>query len=149
MISRNCDFTGVLAIDMGGRIRGIHLQGNDMGRPIFESWMAPFRDLGVTTITIQDTGYTDHVSFDSVGLPGFQFIQDSLDYESRTHHSDLDLADHIDPADLMQASAVLAWYVYNAANSDERIPRKPLPRLCQRSAKISLQRSKRLPRTTV
>ena len=111
----------------GGKIRGIHLQGNDMARPLFETWMGPFRDLGVTAVTIRDTGYTDHVSFDSVGLPGFQFLQDPLDYFSRTHHSDLDVADHIEPGDLMQASAVLAWFVYNAANHKDLIPRKPLP----------------------
>jgi hypothetical protein len=112
----------------GGKIRGVHLQGNEMARPIFEAWMAPFKDLGVTTTTIRDTGGTDHQSFDAVGLPGFQFIQDPLDYGSRTHHSDLDVYDHVEAGDLMQASAVLASFVYNAANRPEIFPRKPLPK---------------------
>ena len=110
-----------------GKIRGIYLQGNDMVRPIFESWLAPFRDEGATTITIRNTGGTDHQSFDAVGLPGFQFIQDPLDYGSRTHHSELDVYDHANPADLMQASAILAAFVYAAANRSEMLPRKPLP----------------------
>src|ERR1043166_1961251 len=116
-------------VDNGsGKIRGIHLQGNEMVRPIFEAWMAPFKDLGVTTITIRDTGGTDHLSFDSVGLPGFQFIQDPLDYGSRTHHSELDVYDHAEPGDLMQASAVLASFVYHAATREAMLPRKPLPK---------------------
>jgi hypothetical protein len=110
-----------------GKIRGIYLQGNDMVRPIFESWMAPFRDQGAMTITIRNTGGTDHQSFDALGLPGFQFIQDPLDYETVTHHSELDVYDHANPADLMQASAILASFVYAAANRSEMLPRKPLP----------------------
>jgi len=112
----------------GGKIRGIHLQGNDMVRPIFESWLAPFKDLGVTTITIRDTGGTDHLSFDAVGLPGFQFIQDPLDYGTRTHHSELDVYDHVQAGDLMEASAVMAAFVYQAATQQEMLPRKPLPK---------------------
>jgi hypothetical protein len=120
---------GYLNLDNGtGKIRGIHLQGNDMMRPIFESWFAPFKDLGAGTITIRDTGGTDHLSFDAVGLPGFQFIQDPLDYGSRTHHSELDVYDHAEPGDLMQASAVLASFVYNAAMRENMLPRKPLPK---------------------
>jgi carboxypeptidase Q len=116
-------------VDNGtGKIRGVYLQGNDMVRPIFESWLAPFRDLGATTLTIRNTGGTDHQSFDDLGLPGFQFIQDPLDYGSRTHHSNLDVYDHVVPADLMQASAVLAAFVYDAATRAEMLPRKPLPR---------------------
>jgi len=116
-------------VDNGtGKIRGVYLQGNDMVRPIFESWLAPFRDLGATTLTIRNTGGTDHQSFDDLGLPGFQFIQDPLDYGSRTHHSNLDVYDHVVPADLMQASAVLAAFVYDAATRAELLPRKPLPR---------------------
>ncbi len=111
-----------------GKIRGVYLQGNDMVRPIFESWLAPFKDEGATTITIRNTGGTDHQSFDAVGLPGFQFIQDPLDYESRTHHSELDVYDHANPADLMQASAIVASFVYDAANRPEMLPRKPLPK---------------------
>jgi hypothetical protein len=111
-----------------GKIRGVYLQGNDMARPIFESWLAPFRDLGVTTISIRNTGGTDHESFDGVGLPGFQFIQDPLDYGTRTHHSTMDVAEHAQAADLMQASAVIASLVYEAANRKEAFPRKPLPK---------------------
>jgi carboxypeptidase Q len=116
-------------VDNGtGKIRGVYLQGNDMVRPIFESWLGPFRDLGATTLTIRNTGGTDHQSFDDLGLPGFQFIQDPLDYGSRTHHSNLDVYDHVVPADLMQASALLASFVYEAATRPEMLPRKPLPR---------------------
>ena len=110
-----------------GKVRGVYLQGNDMARPIFESWLAPFKDLGVSTISIRNTGGTDHLSFDAVGLPGFQFIQDPLDYGSRTHHSELDVYDHAEPGDLMQAAAVMASLVYDAANRVEAFPRKPLP----------------------
>jgi len=115
-------------VDNGtGRIRGVYLQGNDMARPIFEAWLAPFKDLGATTLTLADTGGTDHKSFDAVGLPGFQFIQDAVDYNTRTHHSDLDVYDHAVAEDLMQASAVLASFVYHAATRPEMLPRKPLP----------------------
>lgn len=110
-----------------GKIRGVHLQGNDMARPIFEAWLAPFRDLGATTVSIRNTGGTDHQSFDAVGLPGFQFIQDPLDYGTRTHHSALDVYDHAQASDLMQAAAVMAAFVYQAANRAELLPRKPLP----------------------
>ncbi|MGH9749130.1 MAG: M20/M25/M40 family metallo-hydrolase [Candidatus Polarisedimenticolia bacterium] len=111
-----------------GRVRGIYLQGNDMARPLFESWLRPFSDLGATTVAIASTLDTDHEAFDSVGLPGFQFIQDPLDYSTRTHHSSLDVYDHVVPADLMQASAVVASIVYHAANRPDLLPRKPLPR---------------------
>ncbi len=116
-------------IDNGsGKIRGIYLQSNDMVRPIFEAWLAPFADQGVTNITIRDTFGTDHLMFDAVGLPGFQFVQDPLEYSSRTHHSDLDTVDHLQPGDLMQAAAVLASVVYHTANRDDLMPRKTLPR---------------------
>jgi hypothetical protein len=111
-----------------GKIRGVYLQGNDMVRPVFESWLEPFKDLGATTLALADTGGTDHKSFDAVGLPGFQFIQDQLDYFTRTHHSDLDVYDRAVPADLMQASAIMASFVYHAATRPEMLPRKPLPR---------------------
>jgi len=111
----------------GGKIRGVYLQNNDMMRPVFKSWLAPFRDLGVTTISIRNTGGTDHLSFDAVGLPGFQFIQDPLDYSTRTHHSDLDDVSHVIEADLMQASSIIASIVYHAANREELLPRKSLP----------------------
>jgi hypothetical protein len=110
-----------------GRIRGVYLQGNDMARPIFESMLSPFKDEGAATITIRDTGSTDHVAFDAVGLPAFQFIQDPLDYGSRTHHSSLDVYEHAQPGDLMQAAAIVATLVYQAANRPDLFPRKPLP----------------------
>jgi len=119
---------GYFNVDNGsGKIRGVYLQGNDMVRPIFEKWLQPFKDLGATTITIRNTGGTDHLPFDGLGLPGFQFIQDPLDYETRTHHSHLDVADHIEPGDLMQAAAIVASFVYNTANRPTLLPRKPLP----------------------
>jgi hypothetical protein len=122
--------SGYFNLDNGsGRIRGVYLQGHEAMRPIFEQWLAPFRDLGVTTITIQDTGGTDHLSFARVGLPGFQFIQDPLDYGTVTHHTLADTFDHAVPADLMQASAVIATVVYQAATRPERLPRRELPRL--------------------
>jgi len=120
---------GYFNIDNGsGKIRGVYLQGNDMVRPIFAAWLEPFHDLGAATLTIDWTGGTDHQSFDSVGLPGFQFIQDPLDYSSRTHHSNLDVYDHVQPGDLMQASAIMASFVYHAATRPDLLPRKPLPR---------------------
>jgi carboxypeptidase Q len=121
--------SGYFNLDNGtGKIRGVYLQGNDAMRPVFEQWLAPFRDQGVTTISIRNTGGTDHLSFDAVGLPGFQFIQDSADYETTTHHSNMDTLDHIQAADLMQAAAVITSVVYSAANRPEMLPRKALPK---------------------
>ena len=111
-----------------GKIRGVYLQGNDMARPIFKAWLAPFADMGATSLSIRNTGGTDHLSFDAVGLPGFQFIQDPVEYETRSHHSNMDVYDRIQPGDLMQASAVIASFVYHAANRAEKLPRKPLPK---------------------
>ena len=112
----------------GGKIRGIYTQGNVAVAPIFEAWIEPLRDLGVTTVTNNDTGSTDHVSFDRVGLPGFQFIQDGLDYFSTTHHTNADTYDHLEREDLVQGSVVLAAFVWQAANRDGMIPRKPMPK---------------------
>ncbi|HEY2120319.1 MAG TPA: M20/M25/M40 family metallo-hydrolase [Candidatus Acidoferrum sp.] len=115
-------------VDNGsGRIRGIYLQENAAVGPIFAQWMEPLKDLGVTTITVRNTGGTDHESFDAVGIPGFQFIQDPLDYGSRTHHSNMDTYERLQPEDLAQAAAVEATFVYNAAMRDQMLPRKPLP----------------------
>jgi Zn-dependent M28 family amino/carboxypeptidase len=111
-----------------GKIRGIYLQGNDMARPIFEPWLAAFKDLGVETVTIRNTGGTDHLSFDAVGIPGFQFIQDPVEYSTRTHHSNMDVYDRLQAGDLMQASAVMATMVYQTAVRTEPIPRKDLPK---------------------
>jgi len=112
----------------GGKVRGVYVQDNDEMKPIFEAWLEPLKDLGVTTVTMRATGSTDHMSFDAVGLPGFQFIQDPLEYATRTHHSNMDLYDRLQPGDLEQASAVVAWSVYNAATRPEMLPRKPLPK---------------------
>jgi hypothetical protein len=116
-----------------GKIRGVYMQGNDMMRPIFAAWLEPFRDLGVSTITNRITGGTDHLSYDAVGLPGFQFIQDPLDYSARTHHSNMDVYDRIQAGDLMQASAVIASLVYHTAVREQMLPRKPLPKPSPRS----------------
>jgi hypothetical protein len=115
-------------VDNGsGKIRGIYTQGNAAIAPIFAQWMAPLKDLDVTTITERNTGGTDHLSFDAVGIPGFQFIQDNLDYESRAHHSNQDVYERLSPADLKQIATVEAIFVYNAAMRDQMLPRKPLP----------------------
>ena len=120
---------GYFNVDNGsGKIRGIYLQGNDAMRPIFQAWLKPFEDLGATTISIRNTGGTDHLSFDAVGLPGFQFIQDPLEYDSRTHHSNMDVYDRVQRGDMMQMAAIVASFVYNTANRDALLPRKPLPK---------------------
>ena len=111
-----------------GKVRGVYLQQNASAAPIFESWIKPFGDLGVSTLTMRNTGGTDHLSFDAVGIPGFQMIQDEADYDTRTHHTNLDTFDRIQREDMMQASAVMAAFVLHAANRDEMFPRKPLPK---------------------
>lgn len=112
-----------------GKIRGIYLQGNEAVRPIFEAYLEPFRYLGATTLTTQNTGGTDHMPFDGLGLPGFQFIQDPLAYETRTHHTNLDVYEAVTEDDLKQSAAVIASIVYHTAQRPERLPRKPLPKL--------------------
>ena len=120
--------SGYFNIDNGsGKVRGVYLQENASVAPIFAQWIAPLKDLGVTTISMQNTGGTDHLSFDAVGIPGFQFIQDPLDYESRTHHSNMDTYERLQAADLKQAAVVEAIFVYNTAMRDQMLPRKPLP----------------------
>jgi len=111
-----------------GKIRGIYLQGNATAGPIFQEWLNPFKDLGATTVTISNTGGTDHQSFDAVGIPGFQFIQDPMDYGTRTHHSNQDTYDKLSEADLKQAATIVATFVYNTSQRDEMIPRKELPK---------------------
>src|SRR5262245_32539839 len=126
--TEHANFSGYFNIDNGtGRIRGVYLQGNEMMRPIFEAWFAPFKDLTPGTITIRNTGGTDHQAFDAVGLPGFQFIQDPMDYNTRTHHSNMDTYDRIQAADLKQMAAIEAMFVYNAATRPDKLPRKDLP----------------------
>ncbi|AMR30577.1 peptidase M28 [Mucilaginibacter sp. PAMC 26640] len=110
-----------------GKIRGIYLQGDSAAGPIFKEWLAPFKDLGATTVTISNTGGTDHQSYDAVGLPGFQFIQDGMDYNTRTHHSNQDTYDRLVEDDLKQSATIVASFVYNTSERKEMIPRKPLP----------------------
>ena len=118
---------GYFNLDNGsGKVRGIYLQENAAVRPIFSSWIEPLKDLGVHTITMRNTGGTDHLSFDAVGLPGFQFIQDELEYSNRTHHTVYDTYDRLQPEDLMQAAVVMATFVWETANRQEMLPRKPL-----------------------
>jgi len=111
-----------------GKIRGVYLQGNKEAGPIFSKWLEPFHELGAKTITIDNTGGTDHEAFDAVGIPGFQFIQDEIEYDTRTHHTNMDTYDHLVPADLMQAATIVASFVYNTAQQQEMIPRKALPK---------------------
>jgi hypothetical protein len=114
-------------VDNGtGKIRGVYLQENQAVEPIFEAWMQPFKDLGMTMLTVRNTGGTDHLSFDAAGIPGFQFIQDPIEYDTRTHHSNMDVYDRLQPDDLKQAAVIVASFVYNAAMRDEMLPRKPI-----------------------
>jgi carboxypeptidase Q len=113
--------------DGSGRIRGVYLGGNEAMRPVFEEWLAPFRDLGVNTVTIRENSGTDHGSFNAVGIPGFQFIQDPLDYGTVAHHSSNDTIEHVSEADLMQAAAVMTAVVVQAANYPGLMPRRNLP----------------------
>jgi carboxypeptidase Q len=121
-------FSSYFNIDNGtGKVRGIYLQGNDKVRDIFAQWLQPFNDLGATTITISNTGGTDHQSFDRVGLPGFQFIQDPIEYDTRTHHTNMDTYDHLIADDLKQTATIVCGFVYDAAMRDEKLPRKDMP----------------------
>ena len=120
-------FSSYFNLDNGtGKIRGVYLQGNEAVRPLFRQWLTPFRDLGAATLSISNTGGTDHLSFDAIGLPGFQFIQDEIEYDSRTHHSNQDVFDRIQADDMKQAATIMAAFVYNAAMRDEKLPRKPM-----------------------
>jgi hypothetical protein len=115
-------------VDNGtGAIRGVYLQGNEAVAPIFSAWMEPLRSLGMTTLTIRNTGGTDHLAFDEVGLPGFQFIQDEVEYDTRTHHSNMDVWERLQAPDMMKNAVIVAAFVYHAAVRDEKLPRKPLP----------------------
>lgn len=120
--------SGYFNLDNGtGKIRGVYMQGNDQVRWIFAKWLQPFRDLGAETLTISNTGGTDHLSFDAIGLPGFQFIQDEIEYSSRTHHSNQDVFDRIQADDLKQAATIMAAFVYQTAMMDQKLPRKQKP----------------------
>jgi carboxypeptidase Q len=115
-------------VDNGsGKIRGVYMQGNDAVRPIFDAWMAPFRSMGMTTLTIRNTGGTDHLAFDGAGVPGFQFIQDPLQYDTRTHHSNQDVYEQVQPDDMKFNSAVVASFTWQTAQRSEKLPRKPVP----------------------
>jgi len=121
-------FAGYFNIDNGtGAIRGVYLQGNDAVAPIFREWMEPFRSLGMSTLTARNTGGTDHQSFDGVGLPGFQFIQDAVEYGTLTHHTNLDSYERLQPGDMMKNATIAAAFAYLTANREEKLPRKPLP----------------------
>jgi len=122
------NLSGYFNLDNGtGKIRGVYLQGNEGIRSLFRQWLAPFRDMGATTLTISNTGGTDHLSFDGIGLPGFQFIQDEIEYDTRTHHSNQDVFDRIQADDMKQAATIMAAFVYQTAMRDEKLPRKPAP----------------------
>jgi len=122
-------FSSYFNLDNGtGKIRGVYLQNNEWVRPLFREWLIPFREMGAATLSISNTGGTDHLSFDAIGLPGFQFIQDEIEYDSRTHHSNQDVFDRIQADDMKQAATIMAAFVYNAAMRDEKLPRKPIAR---------------------
>jgi carboxypeptidase Q len=108
-----------------GKVRGVYLQGNDKVAPIFRAWLDAFGDLEANTLTLSNTGGTDHLAFDGVGIPGFQFIQDPMAYSTRTHHSNMDNWDHLSGEDLSQAATIIASFVWHTAQRDEMIPRKP------------------------
>ncbi len=121
-------FSAYFNLDNGtGKIRGVYLQGNEGVRSLFRQWLAPFKDMGATTLSISNTGGTDHLAFDGIGLPGFQFIQDEIEYDTRTHHSNQDVYDRIQADDMKQAATIMAAFVYNTAMRDEKLPRKPAP----------------------
>ena len=118
---------GYFNLDNGtGKIRGVYLQANEGIAPLFRQWLMPFRDLGAETLSLSNTGGTDHLSFDAIGLPGFQFIQDEIEYDSRTHHSNMDVFDRVQGDDMKQAATIMAAFVYQTAMRDEKLPKKPI-----------------------
>lgn len=122
-------FSSYFNLDNGtGKIRGVYLQGNESVRGLFRQWLMPFRELGAATLSITNTSGTDHLSFDAIGLPGFQFIQDEIEYDTRTHHSNEDVFDRVQADDMKQAATIMAAFIYNAAMRDEKLPRKPASR---------------------
>ncbi|MFN2457316.1 MAG: M20/M25/M40 family metallo-hydrolase [Chitinophagaceae bacterium] len=127
--SDHAKVAGYFNLDNGtGKIRGIYLQGNASVGPVFSKWLEPFHDIGAKTVTISNTGGTDHLAFDAVGIPGFQFIQDEIEYDTRTHHTNMDSYDHLIADDLKQAATIVAAFVYHTAMRDEKLPRKELPK---------------------
>lgn len=124
----HADLVAYFNLDNGsGKIRGINAEGNVAVAPIFQDWLAPFASMGASTVSLRPSGGTDHVYMQTVGIPGYQFIQDPLDYGSRLHHTSLDSYDHLKADDLRQAAVILASFLLNAANSDAPLPRMPLP----------------------
>jgi carboxypeptidase Q len=133
-------FAAYFNMDNGsGKYRGIYLQGNDMIRPIFEEWLKPFADMGATTITIRNTSGTDHLSFDAIGLPAFQFIQDEIEYD-RGYHTTMDTYERLVMSDLRQNAIITASFAYNAAMRDEKLPGKPA-----RKQQVNVQQNQRVP----
>jgi hypothetical protein len=129
LLPGHAKLSGYFNIDNGtGALRGVYLQGNEAIAPVFSAWMEPFRNLGMTTLSIRNTGGTDHLAFDAVGLPGFQFIQDPVEYSTLSHHSNLDVYERIQPADMMKNAVIVASFVYHTANREQLLPRKPLPK---------------------
>jgi Zn-dependent M28 family amino/carboxypeptidase len=123
------DLSVYFNLDYGaGAIRGVYAEHNPAAAEIFKQWLAPFADLGAQTVTLGEAGGTDHVTFDALGLPGFQFIQDPLDYWTRTHHTNMDLFEHLVPKDMMQNAVIAASFAFDAANRNAKLPRKPLSR---------------------
>jgi hypothetical protein len=121
-------FSGYFNIDNGtGAIRGVYLQQNEMIGPIFRAWMEPFKSIGMTHLNPGNTGGTDHGSFDGVGLPGFQFIQDGVEYNTVTHHFNMDSYERLQPEDMRRNATIAAAFAFLAANREERLPRKPTP----------------------
>jgi carboxypeptidase Q len=134
--------SGYFNVDNGtGKLRGVYLQENAGVDPIFRAWMQPFQDLGMTTLTMRETRGTDHLSFDAVGIPGFQFIQDPIEYDTRTHHSNMDVYDRLQPDDLKQAAVIVASFVYNTAMRDEMLPRKPIEKAIPRASEKEDEKS--------
>jgi len=128
LLPEHAKFSAYFNVDNGtGAIRGVYQQGNEAVAPIFQAWMEPFRNLGMTTLSIRNTGGTDHLSYDAVGLPGFQFIQDAVDYNTRTHHSNMDTYERLQANDMMRNAVIVASVVLHAANREDKLPRKPLP----------------------
>jgi hypothetical protein len=128
LLPEHAKLTGYFNLDNGtGNIRGVYLQGNEAAAPIFSSWMGPLKNMTMTTAAIRNTGGTDHLAFDAVGLPGFQFIQDPIEYSTRTHHSNMDTYERLQANDMMRNAVIVATFVYNTANREEKLPRKPLP----------------------
>lgn len=128
--------SGYFNLDNGtGKVRGVYLQGNEACAPIFRSWLRPFHAHGASTLTLDDTGGTDHLAFHAVGVPGFQFVQDPVSYDTKTHHSNMDVFDHAVADDLKQAAVVMATFVWHTAQRDAMLPRQPAPAPRERGAR--------------